>query len=304
VNSILEYLVEIDNKIEGLKKRFPDENIVICFRGESKDYKGSRMKPTIFRDNSPKSIKSIERKTFESVQDYNISNNSNCLLHKAIDTQHYIAYSRLLDVSFNALIALFFALDYDFKKDDVPRVYILGIPQRFSFSPNSNYLNKLFDNIVEGDDENISDNNHKLILPSMINERIIAQDGGLVLFPGSHYQAIPQCYIDEVIINKDNQEKYFEILREWFNIEDSKVYPEKMYMKKRVKKDNTTRMDYSSSDENLEIDLFMHKLLIEVKYQIMQVANNNIIEILRIKRLYKKIFITKITQHYLKKKEY
>lgn len=106
MKKIIEYLNKIDIETKKIKADFPDLDLIFSYRGEKKDYGESRLMPSLFRSKEGE-ILDTERKLLESLNDYGVSKSSKSLLKMAIDSQHYIAKSRLLDVSFNSLVALF-----------------------------------------------------------------------------------------------------------------------------------------------------------------------------------------------------
>lgn len=238
---IIDYLKDVNEKKKTLDKRFSDAELVFAYRGESKDYGTTKLMPSLYRG-SGEDVSIVEKKLLESLSDYGVSHNNKSLLKMAIDSQHYIAKSRLLDVSFNALNALFFSLVSDKVDEDFAYVYVIGTPKEIVFSPNSRYLSKLFDEIVYGDNKNILKENIKLIMHSVENERIIAQDGGFLLFPGNEFLAIPHWYYERVPIELKYRNQYLEALNDYFNITISKIYPEKSYKGMKINIDISKRV--------------------------------------------------------------
>ena len=97
---------KIEKKVEKIGRRQGKERgeNIVAFRGEAKDYGGTALTPTWFRDGYHS-----EHKLLELMEDYNITNENNVTtLKKLVDAQHYLEISRLLDITFNSLIALYF----------------------------------------------------------------------------------------------------------------------------------------------------------------------------------------------------
>ncbi|WP_286905164.1 FRG domain-containing protein [Clostridium sp. UBA1652] len=281
---ITDYLTEISKSIELIKKKLPDEDLVFSYRGESKDYGKTKLMPSLFRG-MDKDICGFERKLIESLSDYNISSNNNSILKMMIDSQHYIAKSRLLDVTFNALVALFFALDGANKDDKNAVIYVIGMPKKFVFSPNSIYLNKYYERVIEDEVENEFLDNLKLITFSMGNERIIAQDGGFILFPGNRYKEFPEIYFHSFSIEIEKKEMYMKLLNDIFNVTISKIYPEKSYKGQKIGIDILNREYHNPKNELIELELYRYRKLLELKYYKKDKKKSEM-EFLRIKRAY------------------
>lgn len=299
IKTIEEYIRKINGSMEKIRERFSYEDLIFVYRGESKDYGLTKMMPTLLRDNDYDEINSMENRVLESISDNGISESQNTMLDKMIDTQHYIAYSRLLDVSFNALVALFFSIENE-SKDSDSYVHIIGMPKQFVFSPSSKYLNDYYEKILEGD-EQIIDENVKLILSSQKNERIIAQDGGFLLFPGKNFIPIPEIYFETITIDKEKKKDFLNNLNLLFNINKSKIYPEKNYRKGKIDDDVKNRLMHGDYSVDKEINLLANRYLLELKCYENQLNTDDEdyeIKLGRFKRAYRNNFRYLVTNIY------
>lgn len=262
IDSVFTYIEEI----KKISQKF-DNKSILAFRGESKDNGDTKLVPSLFRKYDSSKISNAENIMLETVLDSKISNLHEDL-HKAMDSQHYAAVSRLLDVSFNCLTALYFALDYATKENN-PIVYIFEFPTFMSYSANSEYLTNYYKEIIKEQNNNAIPQSHKLILYSFTNDRIISQDGGFILFPGKAAAEIPDIYYEKLIIDKNSIENIKGELSKYFNITESKIFPEREKSKDMLKKQMETRNHYFWSEDNLqEFNLFSKKLLYElIKYK-------------------------------------
>ncbi len=210
------------NDVNHLKKKmiYFNESPVVCYRGESADYGETSLMPSIFRKINDSNFS--DRKLLELLKDYNIVNSKDDSdLTRAIEGQHFAQLSRLLDITFSILPALYFSSD-DKDKDGV--VYSFVFPE--SFSPNSSYLNDYYSSIV----------NHKfypyirdfkVISHSYENDRIKSQAGGFLMFSGTSFVKIPSLYYEKTIISKSDKIKIKSELSDFFNVNEATIYPER-----------------------------------------------------------------------------
>lgn len=271
ISNVSDYFREIQEKIKN------NEDVIYVFRGEEDDFGETKLSPSIYRNNSPENILELENKMFESVIDYKISNGASCV-EKSIDAQHYIAYSRLLDVSFNAMNALFFALNSDENKLEKkgyenkivhPKVFVFKIPKFMVFSAHSKYIENHFDSI-HNHSETIIPTNFKLIGFTLMNERVIAQDGGFLLFPGETCPKIPDVYFETIHLtsNKVEIRKMLDDLKILFNISESKIFPERERAGSKILSDLANRKFIKVVDEEngrIELNILAEKLIYEIK---------------------------------------
>lgn len=210
---------EVDSLIEGHKK-VTNTNCLIAFRGENKDYEETKLMPSLFRNEN---YIEKEKYLFELLDDYGfIQPNQKRNIEKAIEAQHYIAISRMLDITFNLFVAIFFACKGNENENGI--IYIFCFPEHYS--PHSQYIEEFYTHILN--DKNISySSNFKVISHSHSNNRIKAQNGGFIFFTGKEFRPIPNVYYKKVIIEKNDKRKIFKELDLIFNMNESTIFPEK-----------------------------------------------------------------------------
>ena len=108
---ILQKIIEkIYSKIEEFEDKDDNQEFTFCFRGEAEDYKATKLTPTLFREK--KIGGSIpDKELINLITDYKIVDDKNLNpLSKAIEGQHFLALSRLLDITFSILPSIFLHL--------------------------------------------------------------------------------------------------------------------------------------------------------------------------------------------------
>lgn len=222
-NKILYYLEKIMKSVD-VQKKLIDGSIhskpLVCFRGESEDYGTTKLMPSLFRSDSGILL---EKELIELLSDYDIpESKDNTKLSKTIAGQHFLQISRLLDISFSILPALYFASDNN-EKDGF--VYTFIFPE--SFSPNSDYLNHYYDSLVADDFVPYS-KDFKVITHSYNNERLKMQSGGFILFGGEAFSKIPKEYhCEPTKILAQDKKMIRAQLSKYFNLNESTIFPEK-----------------------------------------------------------------------------
>lgn len=184
--NLVQYIKEIRDKMENLEesqKSYTDEKTLIAFRGEPRDFGKTKLMPSIFRE--PDMINK-ESYIFELMSDYNVLDSKKTrIIDKAIESQHYVAISRMLDITFSILPALYFACSNPNELDKDGRVYVFCFPEHYS--PHSAYLEAFYNNLMNDKDNITYSKNFKVITHSYSNDRIQAQSGGFIFFPGKEY---------------------------------------------------------------------------------------------------------------------
>lgn len=261
VMKLQQIITEIYNKIEELKNDVKNINqeFTYCFRGEAKDYGATKLMPTLFRENMA-GDKLRDRELISLISDYKIADSSfSDSLSKAIEGQHFLAMSRLLDITFSMLPSIFFASLYEKNEDGI--IYIFQFPK--TYSPSSVYINNYYEKLINGE-INPFYQNFKVLSHTQSNERIKSQSGGFILFPGSEVKKIPKEYYRKVIIKSEIKNIIIDELDSFFNINESIIYPEKdkkrdlihkkLQMITNEKKYNETSVEFYISEINEAID--------------------------------------------------
>ena len=263
-HAIFEVLQKVSKKIEKLNSKFSryQSNQVTAFRGESREWGNTSLTPSIFR--MPINFNQ-ENELFDLLEDFDIAKGRDLSnLDKAAEAQHYMAFSRLLDITFNVLPAIYFACENDFEHN--ARLYIFSFPEHYS--PHSGYLREYFDLVLDETKPTFY-KNFKVITHSFSNERIKSQSGGFILFPSREYYAIPDLYYEVITINKGEKKIILNELEKFFNISNATIYPEKDkrrdYITKRIKKNGTLCKENSVE---AEVDSFLQMASLEAQITI------------------------------------
>lgn len=214
MKSIDKYIREILEQVEALKKRDPVCNI--AFRGESKDYGKTRLMPSIFRN--PEYIQK-EQKLFQLLKDYGVTDEHASHTDMIIEAQHYVAISRVLDITFSIIPALFFACQSNL--DEKGKVYVFGFPEYIS--PHSEFIEKYY----EDGKSKAYIHNFKVISHAKENERIISQKGGFIFFQGAAFVPINPIYYKVVDIDAEDKKELLDKLNLLFGENKATLFPER-----------------------------------------------------------------------------
>ena len=174
-----DYIAKIKEKVAELSSRhsaFLQTPPLIAFRGEPDDYGATKLMPSLFRDSS---YIAKESHLFELFCDYSIVGSNASNIEKAIEAQHYASVSRMLDISFDVLVSLYFACAHPNDHDGY--VYVFTFPEHYS--PHSKYIEEFYTNVLEGKHVAYS-RNFKVFSHSFTNDRIKAQKGGFIFSQG------------------------------------------------------------------------------------------------------------------------
>ncbi len=210
-----------------------DDKVQFLYRGECKVFSKS-CRAGIFRKGVLATNSYYEKGMLNTMRQNHLSE-SNSYLENAIDAQHGSFPSRLLDVSYNCLAALYFAVTpyhkYDITLYDSEdgMVYIFYIDE--IFSPNGENTNDTYNAIINKNvpwfnSSAIFGKKHKFIDHTKINHRIIAQQGAFILFQGNDDEAIPQYMVDKIRIPKEAKSTIRNELLYMFGIHTGSIYPE------------------------------------------------------------------------------
>ena len=175
----------------------------------------------------------FEKNLFDTMRQNKLSESSN-YLDNAIDAQHGEFPSRLLDVSYNCLTALYFAvtpyyhLDEDAYDDKDGWVFIFFLDE--IFSPSAQNTNQNYEAIIERKEkwlqEPLLGKNFKFIDHTKLNNRIVAQQGAFLLFQGDLAEELPQSMYYGIRIPGKAKPTLRRELKQMFGIHTGSIYPE------------------------------------------------------------------------------
>ena len=272
VDSIVQFLDAINNINEEWRK----DGSIVVYRGEPQKY-DTPGKPGIFRGDYLDRDKFFEKNILLELKANKLTNSSS-YLEIAIDSQHGGFPSRLLDVSYNCLIALYFACvsrpEYEKEQKDCDG-HVIVYKMDKAYCPTAKNALDNYTLLVENPDCYLNDfmfsNNHKLVDHIKNNPRIIAQQGALILFQGLTYTPIPDRMIKSICINKSSKKRIAKDLDKCFGINTSFIYPEIEYAVERIK-DRAFCLEGGETSLPNEIDLCIKNEIKEVEYQINQIS--------------------------------
>jgi len=264
INCLPYYIDQIKKVVVALTSRhssFLKSAPLVAYRGEPKDYGETKLTPSLFRENT---YVSKEAHLFELFSDYNIVPRGASNIEKAIETQHYASISRMLDISFDILVAIYFACDDQEQEKEDGFVYAFTFPEHYS--PHSKYIEDFYTDVLEGKHIAYS-RNFKVFSHSHSNDRINAQKGGFIFFPGKEFHPINDCYYDRVRIPKEDKPTILKDLALLFQINEATIFPEKekiakvikerfkdtAYTQKKVSIENEVESVFSRIDYELKI---------------------------------------------------
>lgn len=212
-------------KITGLKH--------FGYRGENENYETHSI-PNLFRGTifeMYQKIEGFEKNILEEVSSNKLTRHEKNL-EIAMDAQHGGFPSRLLDITFNSLSALFFAVtphytqNVDRNDDKDGQVIIYAIDKMVT--SNSKYINELYDKLITNDiyTQRFDGYFHYFIDYVELNPRIKAQQGGFILFCGNQHVAIPEWKQTVIKIPGEAKPKLRDQLKRFFDITMGSIYPE------------------------------------------------------------------------------
>lgn len=258
---IIKYLEEIGQKVSELTarhKKISKSEPLIAFRGEPQDYGPTKLTPSLFRDSD---YVTKEEHLFELFCDYNIASQGASNIEKAIEAQHYASISRMLDISFDVLVSLYFVCKKDSDHDGY--LYVFAFPEHYS--PHSKYIEEFYTNILERKYTAYS-RNFKVFTHSFTNDRIKAQRGGFIFFPGKEFYPISECYYERVCIPKNEKDLLLKEMATFFALTQAALFPEKGVIAEvaTAKFKNDNYLPQTVSLEN-EVNTFFIRIAYELK---------------------------------------
>jgi len=196
INSVSEYLIWVKQTNYCIVKaddgtQIPFDQPEIYYRGQS--CKCWDLKPSVFRENSCSDENALLKKA--TLQLWNEISTLRSYLEKDIFFQHYGLSTRLLDVTFNPLIALYMSCYDDNKKSCDGAVYcgfrtekkddrIAELTMKYVFENELQTCDYKFQHFTNDENVNVKLFQSPLfILPPINNPRIEAQNGAFIMAP-------------------------------------------------------------------------------------------------------------------------
>ena len=280
-NEKIMHVSQFIERVNALINSHTDKKVHFLYRGECKRYPNF-CKPNIFRKNVLSTNPLYEKSLFNTMRQNKLSNNES-YLENAIDAQHGEFPSRLLDVSYNCLTALYFAVTPYYHKDvseydeDDGMVYVFFIDE--IFSPSAQNTNDNYNAIIDKEcpwfnNHAIFQKNHKFIDHTKINNRIIAQQGAFILFQGNDDEKIPSYMMGGIVIPKESKPMIRKELSVMFGINTGSIYPEIVNVAEDLVNKSKSLVTEPFSWKN-EIKYVLNNLEKELSYYAEQLSSNN-----------------------------
>ncbi len=249
------YISLIYSEVKELEKR--DPNCTIAYRGEPKDYKDTKLMPSIFRN--PSYVKK-EEKLFQLLKDYGVTDENAPITNVLIESQHFVEISRVLDITFSAISALFFACSSDTNANEAGIVYVFGFPEYVS--PHSSFIERYFTK----NGQTISyHHNFKIVSHAQENERIISQKGGFIFFQGDDFIPLNSIYYREIKIEAEDKENILKRLDTLFGVNEATIYPDRGRVAKKIVKPKFEAI--SDNEDELSIQNEICNAFERLKYE-------------------------------------
>ena len=280
-NEKIMHVAQFIEKVNELINSHPDKKVHFLYRGECKRYPNF-CRPNIFRKNVLSTNPLYEKSLFNTMRQNKLSNNES-YLENAIDAQHGEFPSRLLDVSYNCLTALYFAVTPYYHKDiteydeDDGMVYVFFIDE--IFSPSAQNTNDNYNAIIDKEcpwfnNHAIFQKNHKFIDHTKLNNRIIAQQGAFILFQGNDDEKIPSYMMGGIVIPKESKPMIRKELSVMFGINTGSVYPEIVNVAEDLVNKSKSLVTEPFGWKN-EIKYVLNNLEKELSYYAEQLSSHN-----------------------------
>lgn len=228
IRNISDYIGRIERYICARGER----GYFSVYRGEPRIYP-TPCRPGLFRRDALAENPYFEKNLFDAMRQSRLTDEK-CYLDNAIDAQHGEFPSRLLDVSYNCLIALYFAVTpyYHEKEEELDgedgMVFVFFVDE--IFSPSAQNINDNYNAIINRDREwarsPIFRKNHKFIDHIKLGPRIIAQQGAFILFQGDVAEDLPKGMYYGIRIPGSSKKLLRKQLNRLFGIHTGSIYPE------------------------------------------------------------------------------
>lgn len=268
-STVSEYIKIINDIREAHSEKEKGEYISV-YRGECEQHLTAGM-PGLFRNDSYKLNPFYERNLLYELSSNKIAKGE--FLEVAFEAQHDEYPSRLLDVTYNALVALYFATTPYYKnhksesdKDEENGVVFVYFVKNI-YSASSECINRTFDAIINQDEnqfvfEEAFQGNHKFVDHMKVNQRIAIQQGAFILFQGREYREVPERKYQAIVIK--NKSVIRKELNDLFGINTGFIYPEPYNLVPSITHKAKIAKNTNFSLEN-EIHCFMDNMRDEIE---------------------------------------
>lgn len=265
IQNVADYIGRVNQYIQ----MHPDS--IFVYRGEPQIYEKPCI-PNLYRDGILGVNRFFEKSLFEAMRQNRLTRESR-YLDNAIDAQHGEFPSRLLDVSYNCLTALYFAVTPYYHKqegfydEEDGAVYVFFIDEMFS--PSGDNTNKYYDAIINHEpewiDQILFEKNHKFIDHVKLSDRIIAQQGAFILFQGAALEELPQYMYCGMTIPGSSKAKIRKELKQLFGIHTGSIYPETVNLVDEMK-EKSFRLNTESFSIESELKYVLKQFEKELDY--------------------------------------
>ena len=232
---------------------------IVVYRGETRDFGKTACQPNVFRNGYLDNNERFEKNILDEMTANHIAKGDS-YLEKAINAQHGGFPSRLLDVSYNSLVALFFATTPFYNKiitesdGEDAYVYVFSLDEMFcpvGDGIKDNYTALISDEYEWYSKKNLFNRNFKLIDHIKTNSRIIAQQGAFILFQGMDAYPVPSNLYKTIKIHKNEKPHIRKQLKDLFGIHMGTIYPEENNLVGEIigKSKITNSMSFSLENE-------------------------------------------------------
>jgi len=244
---------------------------VFVYRGEPRIYERPCV-PNLYRDGILGENRFFEKSLFDAMRQNRLTKEIR-YLENAIDAQHGEFPSRLLDVTYNCLTALYFAVTPYYHKPDTfydgedGAVYVFFVDEMFSPSgKNTNeYYNAIINHTPTWIDQMLFEKNHKFIDHAKLSDRIIAQQGAFILFQGSGLEELPQYMYCGMTISGSGKARIRRELKQLFGIHTGSIYPETVNLVNEMK-EKSFRLNTENFSMKNELKYVLKQFEKEIDY--------------------------------------
>lgn len=264
---------------------------IVLYRGESKKYPNP-CRPNIFRSEFLSKKEMFEKSLFDTMRQCKLCHSNN-YLENAIDAQHGEFPSRLLDLTYNSLIALYFAVTpfYREKIDsaDTEDGVVFVFRTNKIYSPSAQNTIENYTEMIDTQESWLQNHpifakNHKFIDNTKINNRIIAQQGAFILFQGYGVEDIPPYLYDRIIIPGEAKKVIRKELTLYMGINTGYIYPEQYNLVNDITQKSqfivTNRFCFNEECNNV-IENLINEIEFCKSYLIAHIKDDGAIDILR-----------------------